>query len=465
MGLGLLMLSVIFLCNPVVGFVDVLPDCIGFLLIFNGLRFMADLDEHLEIAQKRFLLLFWAGGAQVVLQMLVYNFMQGRSGENVDPGQLPNTLMVLSFIWMVLYIFVVIPSFRQLFLGLDHLSDRFDRQQPLKKKQKRRLEKTDGERMSLKTGAFVFIISVLGFLPELTAMTSLEYSRGNFTFDWYEFIGMFRSIAVLLTLGFSLAWMISFLRYFRRLKKDRSWIDRMKAHYRAEVLPRTGMLAMRRFSTSFLILYVGIIFAIHLKMNFYACLPGVLFAFLVFAGISSLGDLLPPQRNTYIAASALALFSLAQMISNHFYLKNYLPEESMFHPNAFWHYLVVQLFDIAESVFTVVLIAYLLQSLYEIAKAYTGVRYGGEESEGLSDSATQKLHNSFRIRMYVIFILFFVAAVGNIADVVLHFYFGWLWLVSFCFSVLGIFFYQSLQHDLLEEIRFRYQSEDTFSKN
>ena len=466
MGLGLLMLSVVFLCNPTIGFIDVLPDCIGFLLLFNGLRFMADMDEHLATAKNRFLILFWAGVAQFFLQIWVSNFMQGKAGETVDPGQLPNTLMLLSFIWFVLYLFVLIPTFRQLFLGLDRMCERFEYELPLKKKRKRPSQKTEGDRMNFKTAFLVFVISLLGFLPELSAIESLAYSRGisRFSFDWYNFVVMFRVLAVLLCIGFSLAWLISFLRYFGKLKKDKQWILRMKEHYRAEVLPKTGMLAQRRFSTAFLILYVGIIFAIHLKMSFYACLPGVVFAFLVFAGVSSLGDLLPPQKNTYIAASALAVSSIAQVIVNHLYLKKYLPEESLYNYNAFWHYLVVQLLEIAESIFTVILIAYLLQTINGIVKHYTGVWYGGEESRQLSFSATKKLHDSFRVRLYVIFILFFIAAVGNIVDVVLHFTFGWLWLIPLCFSILGVFFYQSLQHDLLEEIRFRYQSEESYPK-
>jgi hypothetical protein len=466
MGLGLVMLSVIFLCNPMVGFIDILPDCIGFLLIFNGLRFLADLDDHLEAARKWFLILFWAGVAQFLIQFLVYNFMQGKNGEEIDPRQLPNTVLFLAFTWMALYLLALIPAFRKLFLGLNSLCDRFGYKAPMKSPHKSSLKRDAGDRMSIKTAVCIFVIAVMSFLPELASIQSLSFSEGKsrFSFDWYEFIGMFRSLAVILSIGFSIAWLISFLSYFGRLKRDRQWIERMRAQYRTEVLPQTGMLAMRLFSNAFLILYVGIIFAINLKMSFYSCLPGFVFAILVFAGISSLGEILPPQKNTYIAGGALAVSSVAQMIVNHFYLKSYLPEESLYHPTAFWHYLMVQLLEIAETVFTVLLIAYLLQTLNEVVKVYTGVRYGGEESKQLSHSATQKLHASFRIRLYVIFVLFFIAAIGNIADVVLHFYFGWLWLISLCFSILGVFFYQSLQHDLLEEIRFRYQSEEAYPK-
>ena len=466
MGLGLMALSVIFLCNPVVKFTDILPDCIGFLLLFNGLRFLADMDEHLETAKKRFLILFWVGVAQIFLQIWVNNFMQGKVGENIDPRQLPNTLMLLSFIWLLIYLLVLIPAFRCLFLGLDRMCDRFGYEPVEKRKRKRRTQKTPGARIFFKTAFFVSVIAFLGFLPEMAAIESLAYSRGfsRSSFDWYDFIRMFRILSVLLCIGFSIGWLVSFWRYFSELKKDKQWILRMQEHYRAEVLPKTAMLSMRRFSGAFLILYVGVIFAVHLKMSYYDCLPGFLFAFLSFAGVSTLGDLLPPQKNTYVACGSLAAASLVQTIVNHIYLKSYLPEESLFIDDAFWLYLVVQLLEIVESVFSVVLMAYLLQTLNEIVKRYTGVQYGGEESGALSASATKKLHDSFRVRLYVIYGLFFVAAIGNIIDVVLHFTFGWLWLIPLGFSVLGVFFYQSLQRDLIEEIGFRYQSEEAYPK-
>ena len=462
MGLGLLALSAFFLFNPFIGFVDILPDCIGFLLICNGLRFMADMDGHLDEAKRRFRILFWAGAAQFFLQIMVYNFMQERSGEAVDPGQLPNTVMLLSFIWLVLYLLVLIPAFRQLFLGLDRISERFGYELPQNKRQRKSSQKTAGERMTVKTAVFVFAVSLLGFLPELATMASLEYSRGNsrFLFDWYEFIGLFRVLAVFLALGFALSWLFSFSRYILTLKKEKSWLVRMKEHYVAEVLPQTGMLAIRRFSSAFLVLYVGIIFAIHLRMNFYSCLPGIMFAFLVIAGVSSLGDLLPEKKNIYIASIALSVFSLGQLIANYLYLQKYLPEESLFNPNAFWHYLVVQALDVGETLCTLILIACLLQVLSVVIQNYTSVQYGGKRSEQLSSRATQKLHNSLSVRLYVIFILFFVAAIGNIVDIIFHLQFGWLWLIPLCFSVIGVFCYQSLQHDLLEEIRFQYQSED-----
>ena len=54
MGLLYVMLGGIFLCNPVVGFVDVLPDLVGYLLISVGLLRLADLNGHILESAQRF---------------------------------------------------------------------------------------------------------------------------------------------------------------------------------------------------------------------------------------------------------------------------------------------------------------------------------------------------------------------------------------------------------------------------
>ena len=454
MGLGTLALSALFLFNPMIGFVDVLPDCIGFLLLCNGLNLMADMSERLADARRRFQILFWAGLIQILAELFLYNFMQSNQAE-MNPYEMPVTILTFSFIWAVLYCAVLIPAFRNLFLGLDRMGERFGfLGNPSGS------SKTMGEKMARQSTVFVIALVLLGMLPELSILTSFEHDKGSkiFLFDWYDFIGLFRWGAFFVALIFSIIWLVSFLRYFQKLQKDKQWIGAMREHYSAEVLPQVGMLSVRRFTSAFLILYVAILFAIHLKMSYFSCLPGVVFAFLVIAGLSSLGDLLPKQKHCNTAAIALAICSTAELIVNYFYLKKYIPEESLFIPSAFWHYLAVQAFDIIEILLTLLLLYFLLQAMREIIKGYTGIQYAGKQGAGLSRSATQKLHRSFFVRLNIIFALFFVAAIGNIADTVLHFHFGWLWLIPLFFSIVGVLLYHSLQHDVLEEIRFHYQS-------
>lgn len=459
-GLGMLLLAGLFLFNPIVGFIDVLPDCIGFLLICGGIGLLADLNERIASAQKRFQILFWGGVLQVFFELLVYRFLQGQK-EEMNPYELPVTVLLFSFLLLVFYLIVLIPAFRDLFLGLERLGERFGISPEPKPKKRRgnREARSRSERLSARTAVFVVAVTALNLLPELSILTSFEYDVQNplFTFDWYKFIGLFRGAGVILVLGFSIVWLLSYLRYFATLRREKEWIERIKTHYAETVLPQTGMLTVRKVHFSFLILFAAILFAVPLRMNYISVLPGVVLAFLAFAAILLLGDLLREQKRFYLSASTLAIVSAAQLIVNHFYLKFYLPTDSLFYPNAFWHYLGVQLLDVGEAAATVWLIYELLRILMQMARSYTGVDYGKGNGEALASRATQKLQHSFYVRYNVTFVLFFVAGVGTVVDTIFHLSLGWLWLIPLCASVAGVFCFYSVQHDLLEEIGYYFQ--------
>lgn len=469
MGLGMIALSALFLFNPIVAFFDILPDCFGFLLICSGITLLADLDGHMAEVQKKGRILFWIGILQLLAQLLVYGYLRSIQNE-MTPYELPVTILLFSFVQFVAYCAFLIPTFKHLFLGLERLQERFAFSKGDTAAQVRKNERRT-ERLSRFSVTFVIVNGLMALLPEFLILTSFEHDamgqvilfgwvkKMQFTFDWYDYVFLFRTLACMISAIVSLIWLIRFLSYFICLIKDKPWILCMQEHYCQEILPQTEMLSLRRFRYSFLILSIGFLFSVNLRMNFYACLPGAVFAFLTFAALFMLGDLLPRQNKCYAACAGLGACSLLEMLVNSIYLKNYLPQDSLYSSDAFWHYLAVQLLGILEAVATLVLVYYLLISMYEVVKQYTGVRYRESEGQEHSSNATKKLHRSFLVRMYVIFILFFVACMGSVADSIFHLSHGWLWLIPLCASVAGIFCFYTCQHDLLEEIGYRFQDE------
>ena len=57
LGLGIAAISAIFLFNPDVAIIDVLPDFIGYTLLAVALRFARDLSPHFENAWRKFRIL------------------------------------------------------------------------------------------------------------------------------------------------------------------------------------------------------------------------------------------------------------------------------------------------------------------------------------------------------------------------------------------------------------------------
>ena len=462
MGLGLVALSGLFLCNPVVGFADVLPDFFGYLLLCVGLYRLADLNDCIAEASRRFRTLLYIGAGELLCMYIVHVIMQERVGE-MNPYERPVSILMFSFVVLVLQWYFLIPALRDLFRGLDQLADKYDGGGLLTE----RRGKTHGERLAKLSTVFVILRSIFSVLPEASILTSFEHDAENalFPFDWYEFITLFRLVGGVLGTVIALIWLVSFLNYFRAALREREWIARVRDAYIAEILPQTGMLAIRRFSTVFLILNIAIVFTVNLRIDYYAALPGVVAAALTFFALYLLRDRLPERKGCNAACLLLGTVSLAQIIVNAWFLKDFLPEASLYQTDAHYRFLAVRVLDAAEAVATLIFVASLLKILFELVRTETAVEYtGGADAERLSYYATERLHREFEKRFVAIFVLFAAAAAVNLLDAFLQLKYGWLWLISFALSFAAIWLFYSMIYELTSEIKNRYQSKSVHKR-
>ena len=256
-----LLLGGIILANPVVGFIDFLPNFFGYLLISLGLCRVSDLDGHLSEAYKRFRILAILGLGQIVMSYFGYGVLRS---EATNLYEMRSYVVLCSFVMLTVHLFYLLPAFRELFLGVEYLAHRQDAAEIVRPNKR---GKTPLGRLWSKTRFFVFFSAVMAFLPEISALTSLtgmgpngipvfgEKWYGDLitpeAFDWYRFISLLRflsGIAVLIAGGI---WGISLLRFFKKLKREGEWLARLGKKYQVEVLPQTDMLTVRRFSMAF----------------------------------------------------------------------------------------------------------------------------------------------------------------------------------------------------------------------
>mgnify|MGYP007112776285 CR=1 FL=1 len=59
----------LFLLNPVLGLLDLLPDFIGYTLIILGIRDASYIVEELSLARRRYTYLIWVGIARLLLSL------------------------------------------------------------------------------------------------------------------------------------------------------------------------------------------------------------------------------------------------------------------------------------------------------------------------------------------------------------------------------------------------------------
>ena len=450
--------AALFLCNPIVAFVDVLPNCVGYLLLCIGLNRLADLSGRLSEAARRFRILLLLGFVSLLAVYLIYGVM-GRQTAQMNRYEQPVYILLASFVAMLVQWYFLIPAFRDLFDGIGmlaerHGSDRLTRQ---------RRGKTLTERMRSATTRTLVLLSSLSLLPELTVLTWFEYHEENpfFPFDWYQYVGLFRFACGAIAFVIGLIWLVRMIRFCTVTLRDRAWIKQLRSQYCANVLPKTGMLTVRRFSTSFLLLQIALIFALNLRMNQRAVLPSLIFAVLTVLAIFNLGQFFPREWRAPCNAACvlLTLGSLLHLWVSGTYFKRYLPEASLYDPEAYREFLLVRVADTVEILLTFLLIVLLFRCLTRIAQEQTGVDYGGERARYLSADATERLHRDFLVRANVTVAIFFVAALISVLEAWLRLEHPWLWLPSFLCSLAGIWSAWSFLFELKTQVQYRYHSD------
>ncbi len=463
MGIGLILLGALFLFEPHVAFVDVLPDIVGYVLLFAGLARLSDLNAHLFEARRRFRILLYISAGQLFGTYFIYGVLGAMMREKpaeMSRFEQPMTVLLCSFVLLVLQWYFLIPAFRELFAGMDALARRHDSESSGALRRNR----TKGERMMRLSTVFVILSSLLATLPEASVLTSYEAHKGNplFPFDWYRFIALFRGFAAVLSAIVGIVWLVAFLRYFLAVLRDSAFMERVRTQYAEDILPQTGMLTVRRLSAALTLLCVGIFFALNLRIGYRSALPGIVLAALVGTSLLLLGKLAPSRKECFAGAAALASVSAVQLIVTSLYLAAHLPEASRFESDAYYGFLAVRVIDAAEAVVTLVLIGILLTFLQRMAEKHTGVDYGTDaDSRAISQAATQRLHREFLMHSRITFVLFALAAAVNVADAVFRLQYPWLWSVALLFSVAGVCRFFAMINELKTQIGYAYRSDGT----
>ena len=462
--------SAFFLCNPVVAFVDVLPNCIGYLLLCYGLYRLSDLCGGINESFGRFRTLLLFSLISLIACYFIYgvlgqgavepNYQEelvyGGVGEN--PYQQPVWILIASFVSLLVQWSILIPAFRRFFSGIELLAERHGADVLTRE----RNGKTLPERMRRATTVFVILSSILSLLPELTVLTYFEHHEENplFPFDWYEYVVLFRGACGLVAFVVGLVWLIRMIRFCMAAMRDPAWIECLDVQYRSDVLPQVGMLTVRRFSAGFLILQIAMIFSINLRMSHRSLLPGVVFAALVILAVCMLREFLSTEQRTVgiVGSVMLALAGAAHLWLSNSYLRKYRPDVSLLNPDAYQRFLLVQVADAIEIVFSFVLLVIVLVMLVSLARAYTEVNYGGHDARYLSADATARLHREFQMRAYASAGLFFLAALMAGLEAWLRLEYPWLWLPSAVLSIAGIWSAWSFIYELKMQIQAHYQS-------
>ncbi|MBE6633299.1 MAG: hypothetical protein E7620_03030 [Ruminococcaceae bacterium] len=441
-----------FLWEPNIGVIDPLPDLIGYLLLFLGSIKLSDLNDTLLEAQRGFRAMLWVGFARVAAQLFV-KLLLDQSEVTLNRYEQPVWVLLLSFSFLVLEWYWMLPAWKHFFKGLSDLSEFHGGRNLLVE----RRGKTLCQCMTRFTRMALIVRTLLTVLPEATILTSFEKDAENplFTFDWYQYINAFRAVAVILALVVGAAWLVRWIGFWRAALKDLPWIEGLSLRYRREILPNVGLLMNRRVSAAFSFWRIGALFAANLAIAHRDMLPDWASVFLFFFGGIVLGRLIEDPKPSVICGGALLAVSGARTVLLSAYLQNYVPQDAWYLPRAYEQYLPIRVLGWMEAILSALLICCLVKALFRMAMLHTSVDYG-DGTRLLSQGATERMHGELRRQAVPVCLVVAVAAICKILEIELQISFGWFWLLQFAVSVVAAVAFSAFLSNLAEKLADRY---------
>ena len=447
LGLGWLIPGAVMLANPVVAFYDILPDCIGYLLVCVSLFRLADLNSSIADALRRFRTLIWISMGGLLMQYFIYNVLSKQPG--LKPQEIPTMVLLCAFVMAVPQLYFAVPAWRDLFSGFWQLAERNEGEAVF------RYGKRNSnlcERMRRASGVFVVLFSALSVLPEFSVLTTFEYEYEKLPFDWYQFIWLFRVSAVMVLTVLFLVWIVRLVRFILLFTRDERMMNSIIARYERDILPESDMLSIRRLRFGIVFLVIGAALTLNVCIEEKILLPSVLCAIFTAVGVLIFGTDLQHRKPFFVTCGALGIFSIAELLLNGYYTKYFSYESSGWEVEAYRLFLGLRATQVAEAFLAAWMFLLLLDLFGGFVKERVFEKYEGTDTEAVSARATERLHKSFAKKITVCKILFFVSAAAIALEAIFQLEHPWLWWVSVPTVIASTVAFASFLYALLDHL-------------
>ena len=239
-----LMLAFVFLFNPIINVFDILPDFIGWLLIFSAVKRARFISVQMENASYSLIKMIWLSFASFICVFL-------------SPHLDGTMLLTIIFAVNVMKLIWGIPAFKYVFAGISELSQLYDGKSiftPLGRSNKEGISVV--ERFT-----YIFLVSscVLNTLPEfseLSAQSSKIISEGQRTL--LSFKPLFYVAAFVISLIIGIVWLSLILPFFGRIYREKDFAARVKEAYKEKVIDTGKHRAMTVMSALLLAIVSGL---------------------------------------------------------------------------------------------------------------------------------------------------------------------------------------------------------------
>ncbi len=292
LGYGYFIAAVIFIFNPCVNIVDILPDFFGYLFLLKGLEKWADLCPNIADAVSGLGRLRWFMLIKLPVVLLIPIFKDD------------TFVLLMTFSFVLIELIYAVPAAGRIFDGLEYFGTRFDGNSIF----------TGLKDLRLLTSIFLFAKSALCVLPELASLSDYEYSGYITTvpqFDLSKYKNLFVLAGAFLSLLIGILWLINVIPYIKRIANDTVLLTRILRDYDLEITDNVGIGIRRTLHTAVAFLIAGFVFFLNIWLDGVNVIPTFIGALFIFAALMKLKKINLVSPISLMSAVVFSLISAA----------------------------------------------------------------------------------------------------------------------------------------------------------
>jgi len=419
--------SLVFLFNPNISIVDILPDFIGYIIIAVSLTNLADLNDAFFEAQKKFKFLILIDAFKLVALLWSFGMTSG--------NERSSSILLWTFVFAVLDFVFAIPAFIKLFSAMTELGFLYDGDYVLGAKEKNSKNNTDKIRFF--TVFFLAFKAVVALLPELTELTANYYKDlkvNSSGLSLYGYVGALRFLATVVILALGAVWLVRVIRYFLNVNRDTVFMDSLNNAYNERILPKMGLFVKRRLNIAGYLLISAAVVTVDIRFDGVNLIPDIFVIPLIAVAFMLLGKTVKISKKATLTVCVLsALTALAHTVAEYIFLAKFYDksieiiwrsEDAML-----WYSLTVGL-AVASAVCTVLLFGWIFKAYRSVIATVTEAEIiDGRNADFLRGYAEDN-KKSLEKRLIVCFIIFCVYIATDICYAVFSKAFAPMFLVN-----------------------------------
>ena len=433
MGIGYITIGVIFLFNPMISLLDVLPDFIGYIFILVSIYKLADMTNLMDKIHRHILYLTAVSIARLVLSIVLV----------ADDKVLS---LIFVFVFAIIDAVFMISVFNKIFDGIEDIGMRFPNESVFIKLPE---VKTFGT-------VFAIVRSLFTLIPEFRHLAMTDYEGEILSTEMlgradYSYMLIILNVAVVTLVG--LAWLGMTIGYLNRVRKDNGFIKSISEYYTNVILADNKRFVIRRIMISMIMIMTGFVFLIDIFFGNVDVLPdfiGGLFILTAFIFMRKENNI---KRSLIFISIAYIQPTIANWILRVLFAGNEYHITHLQHSDVLAQYLTLIVLSLISSLF-------LAFMFFSINKIFTGMINDmvGIEHEAHFTRLIEQQKESILKKTQANKLILFVSiafAVSKVIQTAAMMLLPEYWMVHFVIQIFWLFRCYIFVTNLYEEIKFR----------